>query len=125
MPEEFPENHPVHVRNPPTGWAPTKGCPGCFYGPKRFDHSTACGLRLKAMREDNAAPAADAAVAADTAAAAPGPAPGLAPPPGLEPRSESSALADPNFSSGAASSSGGIAPAKHDPGPHVRRRASA
>ena len=103
MPEEFPENHPVHVRNPPTGWAPTKGCPGCFYGPKRFDHSTACGLRLKAMREDKPAPAAEAATA--PSAAAPAPAPGLAPPPGLELRSDSSAPADPHFSGSAAPSS--------------------
>ena len=78
VPDTFPEDHPIHVRNAPTGWAPTKSCPGCFYGPKRFDHSTACVARLKAMREDvpQAAPAAPAV---------PTPLTLVPPPPGLEP----------------------------------------
>ena len=104
VPDTFPEDHPIHVRNAPTGWAPTKSCPGCFYGPKRFDHSKACVARLKAMREDvpQAAPAAPAVPAPLTL---------VPPPPGLEPVAmESAAPSDPEFVGERASGSGGIAP---------------
>ncbi len=62
---DIPADHPILIRNPPSGWNPTQRCPGCFYGPRVYDHRSSCVTRLIAMRSEQ--PAAEA----DTAAKAP------------------------------------------------------
>lgn len=61
----MPDGYPVQVKDPPTGWKPTKGCPGCLVGPKVCDHNTECLQYSQGMRSlaGTAAPALAAAPA--------------------------------------------------------------